>query len=92
MVEVDGDRAVATGYATIFLRIEGRRQVGRQSFGRWELARQEGQWRVTRRIARSVGRDDAGEVVKGGLYPTLDSGIPERERPEGGNPPPQWTW
>ena len=92
VVELDGDRATATGYATIFLRTDGRSQVARQSFGRWELARRDGQWRITRRISRSVGREDTGEVLRGGLHPAADNGPPERERPEGGNPPPQWTW
>ncbi len=90
VVEVDGSRATATGYATIFLRVEGRNQVVRQSFGRWELAKRDGRWEVTRRISRSVGRSDTGEVLQGGLDPDFELGVLARETPEGGVRPPEW--
>jgi ketosteroid isomerase-like protein len=90
VVEVEGERAVATGYATIFLRVEGRNQVVRQAFGRWELAKRQGRWEVTRRLSRSVGRPDTGEVLRGGLDPTLELDALARETPGGGGRPPEW--
>jgi ketosteroid isomerase-like protein len=90
VVAVDGARAVATGYATIFLRSEGRSQVIRQSFGRWELAKHHGEWTITRRVSRSVGREDAGEVLRGGLDPTAEPPPLGRATPDGGNRAPDW--
>lgn len=62
-VRVDEDRAVATGYATVFLKVDGVSRVWRQSFGRWELERREGRWQVTRRTSLGIGRDDGAALV-----------------------------
>ena len=62
-VTVDGDRAVATGYATVFIREGETRIPWRQSFGRWELARRDGRWQIARRISRSLGHAEASEIV-----------------------------
>lgn len=62
-VRVDGDRAVAIGYATVFIAGAEQRQVWRQSFGRWELARLDGRWLVSRRFSRSLGHAQAPELV-----------------------------
>jgi ketosteroid isomerase-like protein len=62
LVDIEGDRAVATGYATVFVKEEETTKVWRQSFGRWELARRGEGWEITRRTSRSVGRDDAAAL------------------------------
>jgi len=67
VVEVEGDRAVATGYATVFTLQEGRQQVWRQSFGRFDLERREGRWQITRRSSRSLGHEQAFELVRPAL-------------------------
>jgi hypothetical protein len=91
VVSVREDRAVATGYATVLVRTEGRSEVVRQSFGRWELRKVDGRWSITRRFARSAGRADIVEVIRGGLDPSAPA--PEgRPAPVGGNAPPAWDW
>ncbi len=67
-VRLDGDRAVAIGYATVFAKQDGQRQVWRQSFGRWELARLDGRWLIARRIARSIGHADSPDIAAAALY------------------------
>lgn len=57
LVEIDGDRAVATGYMALYMKREAIDLV-RLSLGRWEFGKAAGGWRITRRTARSVGRDD----------------------------------
>ena len=59
-VALNGTSAVATGYATVFVRRDGKPGVWRQSFGRWELEKREGRWLIVRRVSRSVGHPDAG--------------------------------
>ena len=66
-VQLDGDRAVATGYATVYLREDGQVRVWRQSYGRWELVKRGGRWQVLKRTSRSTGRDDAQALLRAGL-------------------------
>jgi hypothetical protein len=63
LVAIDGDRAVATGYMTLYMKQEAIALV-RLSLGRWEFARAGGTWRIVRRIARSVGRDDTRVLLE----------------------------
>jgi uncharacterized protein (TIGR02246 family) len=63
-VELDGDRATATGYATVYLKEDGKVRVWRQSYGRWELVKRDGRWQVKTRISRSTGRDDCQELFR----------------------------
>lgn len=67
VVQLDGDRATATGYATVYVKEDGQAKVWRQSYGRWELVRREGRWQVLKRISRSTGRDDAQAVLRAAL-------------------------
>ena len=66
-VRLEGDRAVATGYATVYLKEDGQVRVWRQSYGRWELIKRDGRWQVQKRISRSTGRDDAQDLLRAGL-------------------------
>jgi len=63
----DGETAIATGYATVYLKEDGAVKIWRQSYGRWELVRRDGRWQVLRRTSRSTGRDDCQELLLRGL-------------------------
>lgn len=62
-IAIDGDRAVATGYATIFVREEGVVGVWRQAYGRWELVRRDGRWQILKRTSRTTGKVESQEVL-----------------------------
>lgn len=66
VVKVDGDAATATGYATVFHVIDGRRHVWRQAVNRWTLARAEVGWQVTHRISHPLGAPEAHETLRAG--------------------------
>lgn len=55
-IAIDGTSAVATGYATIFVREDGAVGVWRQAYGRWELTKRDGRWQILKRQSRSTGR------------------------------------
>jgi len=63
VVHVEGDRAVATGYLTLFMSGNGITPA-RQSLGRWEMVRQDGRWRISRRIVRSIGHAELPQYSK----------------------------
>jgi len=67
VVEVDGDRAVATGYSRVYLRRGTEIQIYRVSFNRWELERRDGQWLIARRITRLLGHAEARQILQPGL-------------------------
>ena len=64
VIRVDSDRAVATGYATIFTAGQGQREVLRQSFGRWELSRIDNRWRITNRAAYAMGHLGGSNIAR----------------------------
>jgi ketosteroid isomerase-like protein len=63
VVQVDGDHAVATGYATVYVRENGEIKPWRQAYGRFELARRDGTWQITKRVSRAVGSPDRSAVL-----------------------------
>lgn len=65
-IQLRGDTAIATGYLTLFLKGEST-SVARQSLGRWEMQKRDGQWLIKSRIARSVGRTDTKELIRKSL-------------------------
>ena len=65
VVEVDGDRAVATGYSRVYLRKDDGIGIYRVSFNRWELQRRDGEWLIVRRTTRLLGHDEAKQVFEG---------------------------
>lgn len=63
----EGETAIATGYATVYLREGETVKIWRQSYGRWELVKRDGRWQVLKRTSRSTGRDDCQELLLRGL-------------------------
>jgi uncharacterized protein (TIGR02246 family) len=63
-VEVDGDRAIATGYSRVYLRDEDEIGIYRVSFNRWELVRRDGRWEIVHRETRLLGHPEAGELLR----------------------------
>jgi uncharacterized protein (TIGR02246 family) len=66
-VRLDGDRATATGYGTVYLHTDGGFGVRRVSAGRWELRRIDGQWQIERRWTRAIGSTEAQQLLHEGL-------------------------
>jgi uncharacterized protein (TIGR02246 family) len=67
VVEVEGDRAVATGYSRVYHRQGGGIAIYRVSFNRWELVRDGGDWRIARRTTRLLGHEDAQALLRQAL-------------------------
>jgi uncharacterized protein (TIGR02246 family) len=67
VVEVSGDRAVATGYSRVYLRRGNDIGVYRVSFNRWELDRCDGRWLIARRTTRLLGHEEAKAVFQRAL-------------------------
>ncbi len=67
VVEIDGDRAVATGYSRVYLRKGDGIEVFRVSFNRWELERRAGQWQIAHRITRLLGHQEAKKIFAAAL-------------------------
>jgi hypothetical protein len=62
VVELHGDRAVATGYSRVYVRRPAGIEIYRVSFNRWELERRDGEWLVARRTTRLLGHEEAQRV------------------------------
>jgi len=60
VVELQGpDRAVATGYSRVYLETRAGTHIYRVSFNRWELVKQDDDWRIVRRTTRLLGHAEA---------------------------------
>jgi len=60
VVELQGpDRAVATGYSRVYLHTRAGTHIYRVSFNRWELVKQNDDWRIARRTTRLLGHAEA---------------------------------
>jgi ketosteroid isomerase-like protein len=66
-IEVDGDTAVATGYASVVQRRGDDFAIWREGCGRWELVRQGGDWLISRRTSIAVGSAEAQALLVRGL-------------------------
>ena len=66
-IRVNGDTAVAVGYATTFTRTGGEIGVWRQSVNRWNLERRLETWVIARRESRSLADPSASEFLQLGL-------------------------
>jgi len=69
-IAISGDRAVATGYATIFVRENGVVGIWRQAYGRWELVKREGRWEIFKRTSRTTGKVESQEILNASLRQT----------------------
>jgi ketosteroid isomerase-like protein len=67
VVEINGDRAEATGYSRVYLHKDGAIQIYRVSFNHWQLQRRNGQWQIAHRTTRLLGHDDARRVFETAL-------------------------
>ena len=67
VVEVCGDRAVATGYSRVYLHKDGAIQVYRVSLNHWQLERRNGQWQIARRTTHLLGHAEARQVFEAAL-------------------------
>ena len=67
VVEIDGDRATATGYSRVYLRTDAGIQVYRVSLNHWQLERRAGEWRITHRTTRLLGHAEARRVFETAL-------------------------
>ena len=66
-IEVDGDHAVATGYATVVRRSGDDFVIWREGCGRWELVRRDGEWRISHRTSIAIGSAAAQALLTAGL-------------------------
>lgn len=69
VVDVDGDEAVATGYASVFIVRHGERRIWRQAVNRWTLQRTPHGWQVSNRASRALGSEGAVEFLRHGAAP-----------------------
>ncbi len=67
VVEVHGDRAVATGYSRVYRKQGDTVAIHRVSFNRWELERRRDGWQIVRRTTRLLGHPEARAVFAEGL-------------------------
>jgi len=67
VVEVAGDRAVATGYSRVYLRKDDGIDVFRVSFNRFELVRRDGRWQIAHRTTRLLGHAEAKKIFAAAL-------------------------
>jgi len=67
VVRIDGDRATASGYATIFVRRDGEVTIWRQSYQCWQLVKRDNRWQVVNRVSRSTGRQDGQALLQAAL-------------------------
>ena len=65
VVEVDGDRATATGYSRVYLQTVAGTHVYRVSCNRWSLVRRDGGWLIAHRTTRMLGHAEALAVLTG---------------------------
>lgn len=68
VVQVDGDRAVATAYSRIYKREDEAFSLWRLSFNRFELERRDGRWQIARRTTRLLGHDEAHPLFTRALH------------------------
>ncbi len=68
-VDVDGDRATATGYVRVFISDAdmSNPRLWRIGYTRLELVRGGSTWRIARRLSRSLAAEGAPELLRSGL-------------------------
>ncbi len=67
-MRVDGDTAVATCKSQLIIHDDDGFRVHRITANRWELAKIDGAWKVTRRVNRLLdGREEARTLLAAGV-------------------------
>lgn len=66
-IEVDGDHAVAVGYACVVVRGDEAFTIWREGCNRWELERRADGWQIARRQSFAVGTPGAQDILRSGL-------------------------
>jgi uncharacterized protein (TIGR02246 family) len=65
VIQIDGDRATATGYTRVYRHTDEGYEVWRLSANRWEFRRTDDGWRVTRRTNHVIdGGPEAPAILK----------------------------
>jgi len=64
-LEIEGDRAHATGYSRVYLRRGDAFELWRVSANRWEFERRAQGWKVAQRSNRLIGTPDAQRILRG---------------------------
>ena len=62
-ISLHNDHAVAVGHSCVFRRTSSGFEAWRVSANRWELAKQDGAWCVTRRVNRLLDGSEAARAV-----------------------------
>jgi ketosteroid isomerase-like protein len=65
-VDIDGDRATATGYVRVYISDPdmSNPRLWRIGYTKLELERAGTTWRIARRVSRSLGTEDGAEVLR----------------------------
>ena len=66
-IDVDGDHAVAVGYACVVVRSDDSFTIWREGCNRWELERRTDGWQIARRQSFAVGTEGAQDILRSGL-------------------------
>lgn len=68
-IDVDGDRATATGYVRVYISDEDMRnpRLWRIGYTKLELVRDGATWRIATRLSRSLGAEAGAELLRDGL-------------------------
>ncbi len=62
-INLHGDHATAVGHSCVFRRTDSGFEAWRVSANRWELAKDNGEWRITRRSNRPLDGSEAARVL-----------------------------
>jgi uncharacterized protein (TIGR02246 family) len=62
VVQLDGDRATASGYSRVYLQTPAGTHVYRVSANHWTLVKQDGAWLIAHRTTRILGHAEATTV------------------------------
>lgn len=70
VIDVQGDKATATGYTRIYLKEDQHIRLFRLGINHWELVKQP-EWRIHRRVSQVLGEQQAQELLKAALVNTF---------------------
>lgn len=62
-IVVEGDLAIATNYLQLIAIEDGQYRLRRLVLSRWELRREDGAWKITKRTIRPTGHEDTRNLM-----------------------------